>query len=241
MSKDYTLTYRPYGESALLIEWPQQIDEDILEDILLYKKALQAQQFSDLTDIVGAYASITLFFSAPHHLPRLLDTLKQCYHNRHQYMTSGRQWKVPVCYDEPLGIDLASLSEKLNLPTTTIIDLHTAVPYKVYFMGFLPGFPYLGGLDRRLHCPRKDTPRLRTPKGAVGIGGEQTGIYPLESPGGWHIIGNCPVSFFSSASTPPCFLQPGDSLYFERISKDEHARILNLVEKGRYELTQCNP
>ena len=106
----------------------------------------------------------------------------------------------------------------------------------IYFIGFLPGFLYLGGLDERLFTPRKSTPRLRIEKGAVAIGGKQTGIYPQESPGGWNIIGNSPIQFFDNSKNTPCFAKAGDKLQFYSITLKEHHDIKVLVDAGVFQL-----
>jgi len=106
----------------------------------------------------------------------------------------------------------------------------------VFFIGFLPGFLYLGGLNERIAMPRKATPRLRVPKGAVAIGGSQTGVYPAESSGGWNIIGNSPVLFFNIENLDPCFAKTGDKISFERISLEEHATIKKQIENNTYQL-----
>ena len=141
-----------------------------------------------------------------------------------------------MCYDDVFGIDLDELSEEFNLSKSEIIELHSRSNYTVFFVGFLPGFLYLGGLDERLHFPRKKTPRLKVLKGAVAVGGKQTGIYPNESPGGWNIIGNSPINFFDVNKEVPCFAQSGDKISFYRVSKEEYDDIKALVEAGVYQL-----
>lgn len=125
---------------------------------------------------------------------------------------------------------------KKNRSEQDIIALHTKPNYTVFCIGFLPGFLYLGGLDKALHFPRKQMPRLQIESGAVGIGGTQTGVYPCESPGGWNIIGNSPLSFFNMARAIPCFAKPGDQIDFYPISLKQHRDILTLDRAGVYQL-----
>ena len=147
-----------------------------------------------------------------------------------------RCWEIPVCYDKTFGIDLDEIAQKKRLTIQEIIQLHTSQKYEVFSIGFLPGFLYLGGLDKRLHFDRKSVPRLAVKKGAVGIGGMQTGIYPKTSPGGWQIIGNSPVKFFDVTSEKPCFAKAGDFIKFVPISLEEHQQISEAILKGNYNL-----
>ncbi len=133
----------------------------------------------------------------------------------------SKLWVVPVCYEANYAPDLPNLSDQLGMSTDEIIHKHSQQEYKVHFLGFLPGFMYLGGLDEALHIPRKNKPQL-TPQGSVAIGGAQTGIYPQESPGGWHVIGNCPLKFFDPLEDPPCLFQPGDHVKFNPVSYQEY-------------------
>ena len=129
-------------------------------------------------------------------------------------------WDIPVCYDASFGIDLEEIANKKKCSVADIIRLHTETDYLVYFIGFQPGFLYLGGLHQNLHVPRKSNPRVRVDKGSVGIGGAQTGVYPQNSSGGWNIIGKSPLNFFNMKATNPCFAKPGDRIQF--IAVDIH-------------------
>ncbi|WP_028454197.1 5-oxoprolinase subunit PxpB [Chitinilyticum litopenaei] len=127
----------------------------------------------------------------------------------------ARHHRIPVRYGGADGPDLAELAALCGLSVPEVIALHAGTPYRVYCLGFLPGFPYLGGLDPRLAAPRRATPRLRVPAGSVGIGGAQTGIYPQDAPGGWQLIGRSAVPLFNPQHSPAALLQPGDWLHFE--------------------------
>ena len=115
---------------------------------------------------------------------------------------------------------LRQISKALKLEVNELIHLHSKNTYMVYFLGFMPGFPYLSGLNPRLHYQRKEKPKVNVPKGSVGIGGKQTGIYTTDSPGGWHIIGSTPINLFDSTTSPPCFIKPGDIISFKKIDSD---------------------
>ena len=150
----------------------------------------------------------------------------------------GDHWKIPVCYDLKYAPDLLNLSKEINLDKSEVIKLHLSALYRVYFLGFLPGFLYLGGLDDRLYLRRKKKPLLKVPKGAVAIGGMQTGIYPNISPGGWHLIGNTPVNLFNPKKNPPCFAKPGDWISFEQIDSHTYTKIESEQQNGNYQLNK---
>lgn len=237
---DFTLTYKAFGESALLIEWPARIDDAILQDILLFQTQIEQQLCDLLRESQPAYNSLTLFFD-PEKLTHqeLTDRLRKLYENLEKGSSkTGRHWQLPVCYHPSFGLDLEELAEQKGISTEALVRLHTAPFYTVYFIGFLPGFLYLGGLAETLHTPRRDNPRLRLPSGSVGIAGSQTGIYPQESPGGWHIIGNCPIPLFDPTADPPCFIQPGDRLSFNPVSEAEYYAIQQQLNSGTFKLKE---
>ncbi|MDO4426895.1 MAG: 5-oxoprolinase subunit PxpB [Moraxella sp.] len=134
--------------------------------------------------------------------------------NQAQSATAGKHVKIPVIYGGEHGMDLQASAKLLGMSVRELVERHTAPIYTVYFIGFLAGFPYLGGLPKELHLPRHTKPRLAVPAGSVGIGGAQTGIYPLASPGGWQLLGRTDLALFDKNSTPPTLLQAGDTLQF---------------------------
>jgi inhibitor of KinA len=141
----------------------------------------------------------------------------------------GRHVKIPVCYDIALGLDLFELSQHSKLSIEEIIDKHSSQTYKVYMIGFLPGFPYMATVDVSIQMNRRAVPRQIVPKGSVGIAGEQTGIYPLDSPGGWQIIGQTPLNLFDISKENPCLLSPGDRVEFYAISLEEFWEIKKAI------------
>ena len=181
----FNLSYKPFGERSILIEWPERIDENILQDIIRFKDLIHKNNIKVIVELKIAYNSLLIgydticrnFENDVYFLKKLYKTLK----TEHDKMS--KRWKIPVCYDLVFGIDLEAISKEKNLSITDIINRHSKAFYTVYFMGFLPGFLYLGGLDEAIFIPRKRSPRLKVEKGAVAIGGNQTGIYPKESPG----------------------------------------------------------
>lgn len=234
----FNLRYKPFGERSILIEWPERIDEKILKDIIGFKDLIHEKKIKVIVELKIAYNSLLIIYDTVcrnfeddvFSLKKLYKTLKTEHDNL------SKRWKIPVCYDSVFGVDLEAISKEKKLSVTEIINRHSKAFYTVYFIGFLPGFLYLGGLDDAIFMPRKPTPRLKVEKGAVAIGGNQTGIYPNESPGGWNIIGKSPVSFFDINKEVPCFANPGDQIVFQSVSFNEYKNIKNLIESDNYQI-----
>lgn len=223
MSK-YPISIRPFGVHAVLVEWPKQIAEPILQDILQFLEYLKSKLNVEIWELVPAYNSLTLVRrNATIDYNDFSTQLQDWYNEKGDTPPKEKYlWRLPVCYDLDFGIDLEEVSATLDMPVKEIIALHTKNAYTVYGIGFLPGFMYLGGLPPALETPRKDTPRLNVAKGSVGLAGKQTGIYPQNSPGGWNIIGNCSVPMFDATKTEPCFVNVGDQIQFYAISRAEY-------------------
>ncbi|HEX3420330.1 MAG TPA: 5-oxoprolinase subunit PxpB [Candidatus Udaeobacter sp.] len=136
-------------------------------------------------------------------------------------LRASRPVEIPVCYDSEFGFDLDRVAEHTQLSEREIVDIHTSGEYRVACIGFVPGFTFLAGLPKKLATPRRDAPRKEIPPGSVGIGGVQTGIYPLRSPGGWNLIGRTPLKLFDPSKNPPTLLQPGDRVRFRAITREE--------------------
>lgn len=145
-----------------------------------------------------------------------------------------RIWHVPVLYGGEAGPDLDDVARATQNSTEDVIALHAGMRYRVYMLGFLPGFAYLGDLPAALDLPRLTVPRVRVPPGSVAIAQRMTGVYPIESPGGWRLIGNTPLRFFDHAWSPPTLFSPGDGVRFVPVTADEHARIRKAVDDGAY-------
>jgi inhibitor of KinA len=231
-------TYKLFGDSAILIEWPSQINELILCDILYFKNEIEKN--IQLKDCIVGYNSILLVYDfLIEDLASKIESLHDLYQNKEMLgEIKNSHWKIPVCYDATFGVDLEYISKELKRSIKEIINLHAEAIYTVYFIGFLPGFLYLGGLNEQIIIPRKGTPRLNVVKGAVAIGGNQTGVYPNESSGGWNIIGNSPISFFDVQKEHPCFASPGDEITFESVSLEEYQQIKDQVENNSYQIQQ---
>jgi KipI family sensor histidine kinase inhibitor len=206
------------------------MDEATNAVVLAIAERLTALRLSGVRDVVPAYASL-----AVHVDPRRLD-LSACAttvrHVADEVMSRGEKQArttdvvhVPVCYDPELGLDLEAVALWARCTPADVSRWHAAREYRVFMLGFLPGFAYLGPVDSRLAMPRHSTPRARVPAGSVAIAGSQTGVYPRESPGGWQIIGRTPLVLFDPARQPPTLLHGGCRVRFDAIGRDEFNRL----------------
>lgn len=207
------------GDGALVVELGERIDQKINAKVQALAFALEQGKFDGLVEVVPTYCSLMIYYDP---LKTELSALKE--HLRalgaklqELPLPERKVVEIPTVYGGIFGPDLSFVAEHHNLSEDEVIDLHVEPLYHVYLLGFTPGFAYLGDLPQKLATPRLKTPRLKVPAGSVGIGGDQTGIYPLESPGGWRIIGRTSVTLFDPAKDPPTLLFPGDRVKFIRI------------------------
>ena len=230
---------RPEGDSALLIVFGTEISRDTNRLVSAAARRVREQGIRGVVDVIPAFVSLLVCYD-----PRViscgalrarLETILQAEAETRE--TAGRVFEIPVCYGGEFGPDLPFIASHAGLTEREVVDIHTSRDYLVYMLGFLPGFCYLGGLDERIHTPRLETPRLKIPSGSVGIGGSQTGIYPLESPGGWRLMGKTPVRTWDPDRDVPILMQAGDSIRFVEITAAEFRRISEAVEKNEYRVT----
>lgn len=207
------------GDGAILVEFADEINDAINDRVHAFAEALRAQKRPEIRDLVPAYASLLvcydpqrIAFAEMHAFLR--DTLTAL---SPRATHAPRLVEIPTRYGGEFGPDLAFVAAHNHLTEDEVIRLHTSVVYRVYFLGFLPGFAYLGSVPEQIAVPRLETPRARVPAGSVGIAGRQTGIYPSESPGGWRLIGRTELSLFDPQCDPPALLQPGDRVRFVAI------------------------
>lgn len=224
----------PIGDSALTIEFGNAIREETNDAVMQLFHQLKKNQVAYIIDIIPAYSSISVIYNTvaiKKSNPNILafDWMQQQIVKEmelsHVNELNRRQITIPVCYDITLGPDLNEVADYATLSIEEVIALHTAKFYKVYMIGFLPGFPYMATVDEKIQLPRKSQPRTKVPAGSVGIAGAQTGIYPLASPGGWQLIGQTPLKIFDVTLEMPCLLQPGDEVRFESISLEAFHQI----------------
>lgn len=234
VKKDYTLgpfkmEINVLSESEIEILLPPQIDPDLNRHLHELRRQLLVALGQDILEIVVGYHKAVLYLD-PYEKDiwevfKRLDVAVGNFKMPSKANANGREVKIPVCYHESFALDLEDLCQYSGLSSREVINLHTSGNYHVYMVGFLPGFPYLGGLDIQIHMPRKAKPRKEIFKGAVGIAGGQTGVYPLASPGGWQIIGRTPLDLFDINQDPPSVINPGDKVIFIEITKEAYDQI----------------
>lgn len=218
----------PLGDSALTIDFGNMIDEEVNKKVLHLFHHLQTERSSFIIDLVPAYSSLSIYYDVAsfEHLQKtsfecMVDVLAGLLSRTPELIeTKPRYFEIPVCYSGKFAPDIRQLERESQLPAGDIIELHTSRIYRVFMLGFLPGFTYMGEVDDRIAIARKPVP-VRVFSGAVGIAGKQTGIYPMESPGGWQIIGRTPIRIFNKEKEEPVLFLPGDEIKFYSITEDE--------------------
>lgn len=224
------------NENCMSIVFEERIDPEINAQVIQLKSALQNSDITGVLELVISYNTLVIYFddTVTDH-----ETLSESLQSLTLSSTAQQQittYIIPVCYEAPFNLDLDEMASIHNKTTEEIIQIHTSIPYLIYMLGFMPGFPFLGGLDESIATPRKASPRKEIPAGSVGIANAQTGIYPLASPGGWNIIGKTPLKLFDPKRNPEVYYEAGDYIKFKRISKEEYDAIEQAVNNGTYEI-----
>jgi inhibitor of KinA len=220
------LVLRPMGDSAVVVELGQEIERKTHLRVKALAAVLEQNPLPGMIGYVPAFTTVTVFYD-----PLSLSFKEVCQRLESLAVdvkiSEDQQPKIveiPVCYGGEFGPDLTFVAEYNGLKPEEVIQIHASGEYLVYMIGFAPGFPYLGGMSERIAAPRKSSPRLKIPAGSVGIAGRQTGVYTLESPGGWQLIGRTPLSLFRADRNPPSLLKMGDIVRFRPISRAEFKR-----------------
>ena len=213
-----------HGDSTLVIEFGKDIDvytNKLVQFVFsktekrLYKNLFIKDIYPTYKSLVINYDNLAIDYQA---LKKKIESLVfEIIVNYDKNVSSDKVLEIPVKYGGEFGPDLKIMSKKLNISEESIINIHSSPIYRIYMIGFMPGFPYLGGLDERISFPRLSTPRIKVPAGSVGIAGKQTGIYPFESPGGWNIIGRTELSLFDVDANPPSLLSNFSQLRFVKL------------------------
>jgi KipI family sensor histidine kinase inhibitor len=225
------------GDTALVVEFGEAIDRAVSALVLALARRLEAAAVTGVVEVVPTFRSLMVHYEPlvlPHgDLQRRLAAMLEGLAPEER---PGRQWRIPACYDGDCGPDLPEVAERTGLTVAQVVERHSATPFHVYMMGFLPGFPYLGDLPPELELPRRESPRIRVPPGSIAIAMAMTSIYTLESPGGWHLLARTPAPLWDLRRAQPAVLAAGDKVTFEPVSLREYEAMQARAADGSYAL-----
>jgi len=226
--------YLPFGDCALLIEFGEEINLKLNQRVVALDEAILKAEIQEVEEIVPTYRSLLVRYNPLRaNYEQITFRIRELEHEMAESpQVEGRIIRVPVVYGGECGPDLNAIAQIHGLTEEQVVKLHSETEYRVYMIGFIAGFPYLGKVPDAIATPRLETPRLKVPAGSVGIAEKQTGIYPCEAPGGWRIIGRTPVRLFDPLQLPPAMLRAGDTVRFEPVSQDRFKAAKGLLTKG---------
>lgn len=233
-----SVRYLPAGDRCLIVEFGNEISVAVNQKVRAMAAAVTAARLPGVVEVVPTYRSLSVYYDplclGSEELVAKLTALEEGLASFAP--APPRIIEIPTVYGGEFGPDLPFVAQHTGLSESEVIRLHTEPAYLIYMLGFTPGFPYLGGMSERIAAPRLPTPREKIPAGSVGIAGSQTGIYPIESPGGWRIIGRTPVPIYDPQREPPVILQAGDYLRFRAIEEREYREIARQVAAGTFQV-----
>jgi inhibitor of KinA len=210
------------GDSALIINLADEISDSsgLLARVLSAAATIEGAKLPGVVDVTSSYESVAVFFDLPQVEPDIEDKIRVLIASAGVRVSGKkRRVQIPVCYDEEFALDLDRVANHTSLTPDAIVTLHSSAEYTVACVGFMPGFPFLAGLPQQLRVPRLESPRTKVSAGSVAIANAQAGVYPLESPGGWNVLGRTPLQLFRVNENPPTLLRPGDCVQFRRITR----------------------
>jgi inhibitor of KinA len=215
------------GDSVLIVELEARIDPEINARAVALAEAVASTKLAGIRDVVPTYCSVAVYFDPLHtnydQLVALLE--REASQPAVSALATRQPLRIPVCYGGDLGPDLPDVASFAHLSEEEVVVIHSSVGYRVFMLGFVAGFAYLGTVDDRIAMPRQATPRRKVPIGSVGIAGRQTGVYPAETPGGWQIIGRTPIKPFDPAREEPFLMKAGDLVRFDPIDRANYDRL----------------
>lgn len=232
------IKFIPAGDKSLVMEFGNSISPEINTKIRSMVTAIDESEFHGIEEVIPTYRSILIIYNPLIiDYQDIIDKLKKM--ETHLNDTSNDKTRIielPTVYGGEYGPDIEFVARHNNLTIEEVIEIHSSTDYLLYMLGFTPGFGYLGGMSEKIETPRLQVPRTKIPAGSTGIAGKQTGIYPIDSPGGWQLIGRTPVKLYDPLAEPPVLLNAGDYIRFIPIDEEKYLEILNLVNKGKYEV-----
>jgi len=225
----------PVGDATLVVEFEERIDPAVNARAVAVAGALRAVTIPGVRDVVPTYRTVAVYFDPlmtdQDGLVRRLEEAAAM--PMHEDSREHALIRVPVCYGDDLGPDLPDIARFAQASELEVVQIHTSTTYRVFMLGFMPGFAYMGLVDARIAIPRRETPRVRVPRGSVCVAGVQTSVHPVEAPSGWHLIGRTPVKPFDPSRRDPFLLKPADEVQFYPIDRQEFDRLDRLGDRTR--------
>jgi len=230
--------FLPAGDKALVIEFGDSISPEVNKKVRNMFVTIEKSKLDEILEMVPTYRSLLVYYDPlKAKFYELCKKLREFEEKLSDVdLEPARVVEIPTIYGGEYGPDIEFVASYNNLSVDEIIEIHSSRNYLVYMLGFTPGFPYLGGMSEEIATPRLKNPRTKIPAGSVGIAGKQTGIYPIDSPGGWQLIGRTPVKLFDPFAEPPVLLNSGDYVRFVPVDEREYKSILNQVKENRYKV-----
>ena len=234
MEKEFVI--KPAGDSAVAVMFKNEISEEVNNQVAALRKSLERLAMQSITECLPTYRSIMVHYNPLMiSYKKIVSVIEKCINDKEQQdVRVAKTYVIPVCYGHEYGPDLDTVASLNDLSHDKVIDIHTSVDYRIYMLGFTPGFPYLGGMDDAIATPRLTEPRMKIHGGSVGIAGKQTGIYPIDSPGGWQIIGRTPLKLFDVNNSSPILLEAGNYIRFEAVDKNTFELIESQIQSQTY-------
>ncbi|HZK55662.1 MAG TPA: 5-oxoprolinase subunit PxpB [Desulfosporosinus sp.] len=232
------MRYLPAGDKVIVVEFGNEINQAINHKVMALYQAINSCDIEGIEELIPTYRSLMVQYNPSKVVYKeLINRLKELSEDLDQEIkTKQRIIEVPVIYGQEFGPDIEFVASHNNISVDEVIQIHTSQDYLIYMLGFTPGFPYLGGMSDKIETPRLETPRNKIPVGSVGIAGKQTGIYPIESPGGWQLIGRTPITLYDPYREPPILMQAGDFIRFVSVGLKDYRQIETQVAENTYSL-----
>ena len=227
------------NEQTIIYYFENEISRSTFNKVQYVVTYIEEQQLTSILEIVPSYRSIMLTIDTTVDVPKTviaqLNIEALNLNSISKEMEQTRTINIPVLYGDEHGPDLEEVAQHNDLSINEVVNIHSSNPYLIYLLGFMPGFPFLGGLSEKIHTPRRNEPRTKIPAGSVGIANNQTGLYPKQSPGGWQIIGQTPIDVFNINREPMCLYQPGDYIKFYSITQEEFEDIKKQQQNNTFD------
>jgi inhibitor of KinA len=223
------------GDTALVVEFGDRVERELSDRVLRLSALIRASNTTGVIETVPTFRSLMVLYEPlAIESANLVSKIEKLLDESGRQTKPGKLWRIPACYELRYAPDLPEVAQRTGHSAQEIVELHAGVSFHVYMIGFVPGHPYMGDLPNWLALPRRTSPRVRVPAGSIAISGQLSVIYPVENPGGWHLIGATPVPLFDPRAAQPSLLSPGDKVRFDPITANEFNTIRTAVEAGSY-------